>query len=373
MGYVVLIAPCMLLFFLGDYANKERNKRIFYYSGVFWISLITASRVQLGADYNGYLNAYIRVMNGGTSSQFDLFFSILMQATAKLGLNFHWFLFVCGLINYCLLLKSINNFGFQSKGLYISIYLLYFALSIYPLSAIRQMFAISICTYSVRYVEEKKFIKYSISCVIAGLFHWSAFVLIPIYYLYIYLHNNSLTKRIICYSLIALLYFFLDAILLRFRNILSYNLYYYFFIERNVQSNNFSVGIILLIVLIGFSLFFTKFEGYEIFNGKFLLTSKEFGSEEITPIYFISTEIFFLLKILQAFRYQNVLPRFQMYFYCFLPATICYIIDNYVYQKKIVGLIVIVLMLLFFIREINIDNYRELMLSFEWILGTGTV
>ena len=82
------------------------------------------------------------------------------------------------LLFFFLGIKDIG--GVQTWALFFYFTTLYFFLS---LNVLRQTLVFSIFIFSIKYIKEKKFICYLISCLLASLFHKSALILIPVYFL----------------------------------------------------------------------------------------------------------------------------------------------------------------------------------------------
>ena len=113
---------------------------------------------------------------------FEKGYFLLTKICVFLNFNKTVFLFVIATIIYVPIFMVINKY---SKMPYISI-LCYFAFGMfsYSLGIFRQMIAISILLCGIRYVVERKFLKYALLVVLAMLFHMTAILGITIYFLY---------------------------------------------------------------------------------------------------------------------------------------------------------------------------------------------
>lgn len=81
-------------------------------------------------------------------------------------------------LSITIFIKRYSKSQFLSYWLYITLGLL--ALS---MSALRQMIALSVILFSFNYLIEEKKVKYVVTVFIASLFHFSAIIMLPIYFL----------------------------------------------------------------------------------------------------------------------------------------------------------------------------------------------
>lgn len=368
MGYFALITIPTVFVWAGDkLVTRKEYKKMLYFIGFFSLILITASRFELGADYEVYENAYYAQSSSWTELvNFDLLFAVFMKIPSMLQLNFHWFLFISSTINYFLLFKTLKYYNQDEIWFQFLIYLLFFGISIYSLSAMRQSFTIHIHMYCMKYVDMKMPLKYLIGTIIGGLFHWSGFVLLPLYYVYSYLQKKGITINTIFFIMISILYFSLDKLFVIFKPYMNYNLYFYFFIEKNVASSKSVLAFLLTIMLVFFIYFIFSVKKVKFSYEKLII----YFSKMIIPNYCIATCIYIVLKILQFIQYQNVLPRFQMYFYCFIPFLIYYIEKTYIIKKFKFRIIVISILIIMFCSNVNESSYySEYKMTFDWIIN----
>ena len=109
---------------------------------------------------------------------------------------------------------------------------------LYSFTQVRQYIAIAIFLYATKYITEKKKIKYFLSICIAALFHKTALIYLPIYFI----GNIKLTKR--KYILIALLGFVFVPIVTFLYNYIGRYLYGWYI------NNQFGIGNSSLVMLI---------------------------------------------------------------------------------------------------------------------------
>lgn len=112
---------------------------------------------------------------------FEVGYFILTKICGFLHLPPTAFLFVLSILIYVPLFKYIYR---NSSHPYISVFT-YFAFGFfsYSLGIFRQFIAIGVILSALRFIEEKKFWKYLIAVLFAMLFHLTAFIALPLYFL----------------------------------------------------------------------------------------------------------------------------------------------------------------------------------------------
>lgn len=364
--YFVLISVPSIFAILGDISKNKKTKKFMYLVCFFVLIFLTASRVNLGADYKNYQRAYKYQNGSNIFRNFDFAFALLMRFASIIKLNFNGFLFLCSLINFIFLYKAFSYYDKDHISFLLITYLLYFDLFIYSLSAMRQFFTISIHLYALRYIENKKFLKYLFFSIIGGLFHWSGFVLILLYFVYRYLMNKGLKQNFCFLIFIAFLYFGLTKLFELIKPYLSYKITYYFFIkdDENIKGN---LYIELFVLLMIFMIYFLtlKVKKIEFKNLKIFLNKEK----KLIPISVISIGIFLMLKLLQNIQYQNILPRFQMYFYCQLPIFLNYFRNKYFRKNYIltIGIVLGLIILFYFKVQSNYLYYGNMTYNLVWM------
>lgn len=166
-------------FLLFNY-NKS-NKKLFLVLSFLPLFILSALRYGIGYDY---LKIYVPMFN---------FISNGVKVSWDIGA-----IWICKIINifsndyvYFFVITSFLILLFTYKGIlklssYPALCLLLFVLSgeyISSFNIIRQYIALSIFIYSLNFILEKKMLKYIACILVASLFHNSAIVLIPIYFL----------------------------------------------------------------------------------------------------------------------------------------------------------------------------------------------
>jgi len=158
------------------------NTRLFGLFSVTLLLIIIASlRFEVGTDYNNYLRLFQLILSGEASST-EPALEYIVKGLDYLKLDFQ-FVFVIystiTILGYMLFLRFFSsNLGF-SIFLYFTLAIFYFA----HLNLIRQFAAVAIFLFSIRYILNKKLFKYIVCIVFASCFHFSAIVMLPVYYI----------------------------------------------------------------------------------------------------------------------------------------------------------------------------------------------
>ena len=143
--------------------------------------LICAFMYDVGNDYINY-SVYFRRIANGQEQSVDLGYKLMNYLIAKMGLNFQWVIIIISLISFALLIIAIHKYS----GNYALSYLLFMVSGYFYLlgiNQIRQFTAVGIVCLAYQYIEKEECLKYIILVLIAGTFHFTAFILIPFYWI----------------------------------------------------------------------------------------------------------------------------------------------------------------------------------------------
>lgn len=142
--------------------------------------IVNASMYYVGTDYEEYFKYFERV--GPTSGwHMEILFEKICLLVKDLGLPFQTIYFITSLLGYGLLILCIKKYTKH----YAESYLLYFAYGfVYMLgfTLIRQFIAMMLIWYAFSYIQEKKFLRYTIFILVASGFHMTAIIMLPMYF-----------------------------------------------------------------------------------------------------------------------------------------------------------------------------------------------
>lgn len=169
------------------YLSKYKNTRIFFKVAFIIIFFYTAFRYGFGRDYYNYLNNFNELYNYSVINtiNFDSFRSepawVILTFLFK-PIGFYGFIIVLTAF-FCYTYYSFIKKYVVPKYYWFSVFVYAFSFNIMwiQLSAIRQALSIAIFLLSIKFLNEKRNpLKFLALILLAGLFHTSAFLLIPL-------------------------------------------------------------------------------------------------------------------------------------------------------------------------------------------------
>lgn len=143
---------------------------------LFLFAIIFGMRYDVGVDYLSYLNSYLL---GSYVGKNEILFTLLSDIGWKLNLHYTVYF---GIIAYI----QVFFFFYTFKGeRYLFPFLVFFLFTnsswVFWMNGIRQALAMCIWIFSLKYIEEKKLLKYVLWGIVAILFHKSATILLVFY------------------------------------------------------------------------------------------------------------------------------------------------------------------------------------------------
>lgn len=339
----------LYIYFLTFFTYDNKKWRFLPWLFLF---IVSAFRYNVGTDYAHYYHLY--VYKDGMFWYKELGYTQLVSILSDLGFNPQMMFFTFSLFTIILFYKSFIYFFKNDDTKFLFATLLFIPLFyFYSLNGIRQALAIAIFFYSLRYVINKSFFKYFILIIIATLFHRSAFILIPIYFIL----QLDLTKYKLFMFYIFLILFFLINPIKYIEEIFVSNqlpLYYYFNDENAMQGvSGFGKVVAISSVLLILSL-------------SYILDREK----PIEKLIFNSMLIFAFIKILAL--EISFLDRFSLYFKPLMVLFIIYIgnkvIKKVKYSKNIILVSLILLSfsytsLVVYIRGNHDESYNQYALN----------
>lgn len=237
--WILFIIVCLIS--LGPFnIGGIRYKRLSLLTGCLFIVLVTILRFDVGFDYPNYFKTIFPYLDMVEYNRLEPANKIIYEYICEL--QYPPLLFIIyGIITLSLLFYSFKNYS-TNFCIATLTYLAFFYLG--GLSTIRQELAVSLILYGYRFIRDKKPIMYLITCIIASLFHDTAFVGI---FLYPFLRLKSFKLSILSTISIIIFSGMLIKILLTIPSLSS--LYHYF-----ENSDSFKGGSLIRILYLGISL-----------------------------------------------------------------------------------------------------------------------
>lgn len=196
--------------------DKRFNKREhIYYSFLLIIilSLFAGFRFFVGNDYISYITHY----NLSSTifefekkyNSFEYGYELYVSIIKTFFCSSYYLFFSISFFSLLILFDVCRRYSIYP---FVSV-LLFFAYYYFPqvMGQMRQSFAILITCYSFKYLLERKFLKFTLIICVAMCFHYSAFAIIPLYFLY---KINYSKKKVIVFLFISFLcHFYSNQIL----------------------------------------------------------------------------------------------------------------------------------------------------------------
>lgn len=292
--YVLLLSIIVFMHIISvTKKNKKLNKIMLLFLLFFIVIIQTFRSTTVGTDlvsYQYYFNNWgqMRIKQlFSIDGSIEFFYKLLNKFIYGIGLDFKYLLMIVSIATYAPLVYISHKY---SKYPFISV-LVFVTLGffVFSLSGLRQSIAIGLVVLNFKYVYEKKPFKYLLLIVVAALFHKSAYLVIPLYFVF----NYKLPKKLLFLIpvLVVSVYLFRAEI----TQILT-NLYPdgYGFVETG--ATNFML--FLLVIYIGT-----------------LTTSIIFKNDYMYKL----TQIILVAVIIQMFSgYSTIIMRVGYYYFAFL-------------------------------------------------------
>ena len=142
--------------------------------------IVMSIRYGIGTDYLNYFKIFLYPNQVGIG-QYELLFSWLLNLTRQYVGNFQFFVFLTSALTVFLyfywVLLYVNK-EYWNISVFI-VLCLYFGIW---LAAIGQVIAIGFVLFAIKEIENKRPLRFLIFAIIAGLFHSSALIVIPCYF-----------------------------------------------------------------------------------------------------------------------------------------------------------------------------------------------
>lgn len=178
----------LLLLFLGLLSLIGGNinvgaKKVFAFFFMGCMIFTCAFRYNVGMDYTAYTELFQYVgLHTLKEQETELGFALLCKLCYYLGGTPQLMFALIGILSLMLIFCSISRFS-SDILLSLFIFLCLGQLYLNSYNAIRQFLAISIFSYSLKYVVDRKLIMYVLMLLLSTMFHKTSLILIPLYWL----------------------------------------------------------------------------------------------------------------------------------------------------------------------------------------------
>ena len=302
-----LVFVFLCLFSIIEIFNKSRyNNKLFIIASLILL-IISGFRYETGGDWQSYTLVFEQIEsiwdilkgnnNGFYTHNIEIGFKLLVSFAKGIINNVQFLFFIVSCILVFFLYKSIRTYSkYAILSLIIYYSTLYFQLDFI---AIRQGIAVMIFFYSIKFIYEKNKIKYFTFIFIAGLFHTTAFLLLPLYY---FLGRSYSTAKICVVFFVSNLLYLLNIrwltgtltlLIPQLSGIISFKMEQYSLDSARSISFGFFINIILFILF--------------MIRKKYLLKNKYFNI-------FFNIFLLYIVVYLVFFELLVISNRFRLYF-----------------------------------------------------------
>lgn len=224
--YLVSFTLSSLLIYFAQFFRKK-IKPIYILLVILGLSIpfvISGFRYGVGTDFFNYLGIYFRNINVSfkdyiTDGNYELGFFLIMKVASFFNNDQLIFVISSFIILIFIYLSIEDNRENSSILLSYLIYIFVF----FPISfnIIRQSIAISIILFAYKYIFKKDFKRFLILVTFASLFHITALLVIPVYFLFNYGDNTHKKPKKIYRSIFIIFVLVVSIFYEEFINILS--------------------------------------------------------------------------------------------------------------------------------------------------------
>lgn len=226
------------------FGNEYQCKFILLLIAMLPMFLVSAFRYYIGTDYQAY-EYYFKIIKGGQRTHIEILYYLLNKIISNVGGDFKTLVFFVSLV--FLFLCFFHSYK-ESPYPALSVFMLFSSTYYFAsFNVMREMLACAILLVSIKYVYERKFIKFLIPVLIASGFHSSCLIFIVTYFLP---EIKITTKKIAVLS--ALMFLFAQPINRIVGLLVSYTKYAKYF---NTKWNSGTVGYINIFMQFSILLF----------------------------------------------------------------------------------------------------------------------
>lgn len=326
-----------ILAVLFAYLTRYRNVKYGLKISFILIFIFLALRYMFGNDYIAYLNVFEEIND---FNEYDFF-----ERTNRMEIG--W-LFLCRLfrpfgffamIAVLAVFNSVIYYNFIKK--YVPIELYWFAVFIYvfspgfmltQLTAMRQSLSILVFIFSLDYLFKKEAIRFFLCVGLATLFHNSAIILIPIYFIGFFNWRINKFTAFIIFSIFISLFYFSSY----FSNYLTdyigiyFKLYFDTYSDFEPATIDSGLGVLYLSILFVLTIYYEKFQNREtalVF--KIAIISFMFIPLGMLLLFFGRIEMYFSIGLIIA--YPLIFKGIKSHILKLMFSTILILITLYTY------------------------------------------
>lgn len=192
---------------MGRAAAKNRQEMLntVLLMGIFAVLFaLSALRIGIGNDYWVYRDNFLHIISGDTKVSYEIGFKALVKVLQGLfGYDNYRIVFaVMAFLTSLFFVKGL----FDSADWFVMTFFLFMANGLYfmSFSNVRYYFVLAVCTYAMKFLFERNYVRFVFWIVFAAFFHKSVLLVIPVYIIAYFLKWNKKTVWLIPAACLAL-------------------------------------------------------------------------------------------------------------------------------------------------------------------------
>lgn len=189
---IIVYTLLALLMCYGAYRSQgySRSAKLWGWVPIILFTLVFGLRYGVGVDYNNYLEIYEETEYYETFSQildnerYEPGFSLLLYICHYCNAPVYILFSAMAFLEIFLLYKAFKEEGDILIYIYATLIFTTIGISSF-MNILRHIVAFCFFIYSIQYIRDNKLIRYWICCLLALVFHKSAIILFPLYFVWI--------------------------------------------------------------------------------------------------------------------------------------------------------------------------------------------
>lgn len=199
----------LLMFLFGTYSAKRElvysniNKKTHFWVwdvifGLLLFALVSGIRWNVGVDHLAYLENYLIQQNFGRFVfEKEAGFELITNIMASAGFHYTFYFALLAFLQIFFIFRAFKNERYLYP--FLGLVIIFGPEYLSWMNGIRQMIVACVFVYAIKFIGQRKMLKYFIVILLASLMHKSAFILLPFYFIpqLDYFKNRYLTISLI--------------------------------------------------------------------------------------------------------------------------------------------------------------------------------
>ncbi|MBQ8472246.1 MAG: EpsG family protein [Bacilli bacterium] len=343
---LILIEITLLIFLTKKVPKLDENKKYFTIIFIFLVLFLVLRSPSVGVDTDNYKKIFeycheVDFLKLFTHGRHEVAYKYYCKFISTIYNNYSFFLMVTSVLSMIGVYYFIKD---NSKN-YLNSLLIFITFNFYGyfFGILRQSLAISILLYSLKFVKNRKLLKFLLAVFLASLFHKTALVFLPIYFVY----NLKINKKIIITWAVFI------GVFLIFKNVILNFIFEYIYKPESLEALS-GDGYKMLILLFAVSI------ASYFYQDKLLKQDK--NNQLFINMTFIATIIQVLATIFSTAYRVTLYYSFAI---IIVIPNILKLIENKKLRIILTILMYLVLILYFYLMTTKLVNYVEYHFVFE--------